>query len=247
MKKCMLFMAFFLLGKIADAKYVTRPENKKTSNSQNQPLIGSNWAKEHPGELPYEECHLIVSSTDEKWSGIFASGGDTSYSTYLSCSANSLGLEYLIPIHYHEHCVEGGLYLSIIQRYKFEYRAKVTNLDQKTVGDVFGKYKGFSIGGGIYLVGGEGSFLKNSSKVKIRTQAITSLDLLSIGSSRMLISMPDDVSMLACKSRYVIINENTDSRSLEDCTANGPYDTYVSRTPVHTSIMNLRFVKIRKK
>lgn len=210
-----------------------------------RPLVGSDWAKDHPGLLPYEECHLLTNDY-LKMTALVISLSAERYPTYISCSAKSLGLNYFIPIHYREEPVEGGLYLSFFMRTSMINKVKVYHLHQKTLRDVMGSYNGFTIAGGIGI-GGEGSFLSNAADAKIRTEALTAFDFFSVGSARWSFALSNSASMSDCTNPQVIVNGDTGGRnSRRDCVPRGPYDAFPPRTPIPADdVLALRFVKIK--
>lgn len=219
----------------------------RVSFADYQPLVGSEWAKAHPGILPYEECH-IVTYDNLKLNLLVVSRSNEQYSTYIRCSAKSLGLLYYIPISYMENKVERGIFLPWIMKMKLLNSVKLYHLDQKSLGDAMGKYCGFSIGGGIIL-GGEGVFLSNSQDAKIKGEAMTMIELLSIGSARLTLALNKVAPMNVCINPFVIVNGDTSSRDIKrDCVPNGPYDPSPPVTPVPTAdVLALRFVKIKAK
>jgi hypothetical protein len=212
-----------------------------------KPLVGSDWANANPGLLPYEECHLITRG-DLKFTFLAISQGDF-YRTYLSCSASSLGLRYLVPVFYAEPRFEGGLFLSIFVRGSYFDRFKIYHLDKKQLGNAMGKYKGFSIGGGVIFASGEGSFLSNSEDVKVKVESLTMGDIFSVASARFSLELSTYVSLFECTNPYVIVNGNTMARDpTNDCVPMGIYNPYPPETPVPVKdVEALRFVKIKKK
>ena len=170
--------------------------------SQYKPLSGSQWEKDHPGQLPYEQCVIgTILQSDRlpksKTSFYFFSGTETltedhlysvskdssgkdewiEFAAYVTCTSAKLGLAFQIPVTFQQSVSEHGLaaVAYFIPMWKFYNTAHLYSLQDKPVQQVFGAYKGSNFGWGIYYINGERGSFQNEHSVSIIISRLTAL------------------------------------------------------------------------
>lgn len=138
------------------------------------PLAGSEWAKEHPGQLPYERCFVTAWGNNlGRTQYDYVIGGtaedERRQAGYrLVCFSKKLGLGYMIPLELGDLTYWGlRANLPILPSFELDNSMKVDHLDGKKVSDIFGTYDG--VEASISIIAGIGGHsLKNKHGVKIK-------------------------------------------------------------------------------
>lgn len=137
-----------------------------------EPLLGSQWAQEHPGELPYSKCSLVRADyplekiplhergtwktpTDKiDRAGIVIGSTVSKEEFYFSCVSQNLGLAFMLPIklkhivHFPEVAVIG-----LVTYNHFHFNKK--SLSEKRVASLLKGFVGLGLDASL-LVGGGG-------------------------------------------------------------------------------------------
>ncbi|OFZ82715.1 MAG: hypothetical protein A2583_05050 [Bdellovibrionales bacterium RIFOXYD1_FULL_53_11] len=162
MKKIILLvMAFSML--------VTSNGFGKSKTIKYEPLVGSNWAQKHPGQLPYSSCY-VYNGENAVWGTSTSSLGygvekyqDMFDEMVLVCFSKKLRLAYAIPVKF-SIIQRGGLNVSIAGEVNLTSKTWMTRLGGKAVKDIFGRFKGGEYGLGV-LGGFSYRKLKNKNGV----------------------------------------------------------------------------------
>jgi hypothetical protein len=165
---------------------------------------------------------------------------------YLACTAPSIDAAFKLPIGFFRTTVTGGLFLSMpfSGPVGFGGNIKLKQLEGKSFEDALGNYKGTKIGGGIFIAGGAGTFLKNPQNVKIRMKEFEMLDIFSIRNMKYILSSRHAVFLEECQDPYVIIDDTQNLRKQTDCVPHDPHSSAAPITSVNVKMLKqLRFEK----
>ena len=229
------------------------------------PLQGSAWAQQNKGKLPYKGC--VIESIESQallptqdilssdWSFLFLSSGPKVEQDktnrrrfYITCTADSQGLAYRIPIYFTNYAHTKGFLLNAFKSAPLTSQTKIMNLKEKFLQQAFGVYEGVYEGGGIILIGGSGSQTKNEHQVKIRTRSVSIGKLLEAGKSSFLLSPRVKLEMWECQNPFVLLNTDIGSERVvtRDCKPNQPFATETATTDADIGQMSgLVFEKVK--
>lgn len=141
-----------------------------------QPLNGSAWAKQNPGQLPYEKCRIVHNFGTAGLKPIWGEASpllfygqervsDAFGTTALFCWSKKLKLGFSIPVQFSK-IQRGGLDVAFGDM-NFAAETWLSQLDGKSVQDLFGRYKGAEGGLGV-VIGFNYRNLRNASGVRFQ-------------------------------------------------------------------------------
>lgn len=161
------------------------------------PLLGSTWAENHPGKLPYSKCGFVQSIRDFQWDPktlkwgsphVFSSlGVGIGYTLpkrldLFACVSKEHSLAFVLPIRLGESFSLGQIGTSFSDGSFSSIAFRSSSLHQKKVRDLTGWYGGAALGVTAFA-GGKASAQWNSSGVCLTTKAVTGLFEVQLGPS----------------------------------------------------------------
>jgi hypothetical protein len=201
-----------------------------------QPLMGSEWAAQHPHTLPYTKCWIrdrypTESPTEtENYGTLFWSRSTPLSCTnaeprlYLSCQAASLGLEYHIPIRLEYTPNNWGFVLSSPYSTDLDGVVQLSPDSGTPFDHALGLYKGAKMTGGLGIYGQSYSVLKNENKVKLTVHENSFGVVLGLQKIGIKISVRDWIDLEECLDPSVLSQAPQLIRSIPSaCKPQGPY------------------------
>lgn len=185
-----------------------------------EPLLGSNFAKNHNGVLPYSQCMVNIPYGPAM--AIFLGGSiPLDHEAHLKCTSRKLNLKYVIPISVSSRTFIGmGVEVSL---FPFE-KLNIHGLSGKSLDAIEGTFGGYGVDFPLVVHTYGISFLQNEKKVTAEYDVAGIFSTgFKIGRTSMKIKLRDTISYTECKDKYMVISSDLSSkRTKQDCKVTVP-------------------------